>query len=589
MRTESRELLAVGIFGGGSKLGDRIEMLLRRGRSFSPRPSVAGVVASAVVLGGLMVCGSFVPRWIAFAQEQPRLSFEVVSVKPSRADEQVLMRLEPGGRYIMNNLTLKMLIGNAYAVPEPRISGGPGWRDSDRFNIEAKVGIALPPWPDSMKQLSKMLQLMLADRFKLTIHREIREEPVYELVAAKSGAKLLEAADDAPASFEMASGRITSMAVPLQYLAANLEYVVGRPVIDKTGLAGVNTITRSRTCRITPHRPIPTAPRYSPHCRTNSGSGCSPLRRRLRFWLSIMRTSPMRTDTRELLAVGIFGSKSCLGDRIEMLLRRGRTFSPRASVGGVVASAVVLGGLMVAGSLAPRWIAFAQQSPRLAFEVASVKRNTSGRDGESHSGPPETIGFKAGNMSLRMLLEIAYKVKESQITGGPGWIDSDRYDIEARPPEGAISADRSRLMLQALLEDRFRLVLRRETRTISVYALNAGSGGIRLPKSTERHCVEFTAGSPPTPSAPGQAPPIPCGGFVTSPTLLEGGNISMPEFVDVLGNMLERPVVDKTGFAGTFTVHLDFSSEGIFGLHDSGNPDQSRLSPYLRLFGSKSG
>jgi uncharacterized protein (TIGR03435 family) len=291
----------------------------------------------------------------------------------------------------------------------------------------------------------------------------------------------------------------------------------------------------------------------------------------------------MRTNTRELLAVGIFGGDSRIGDRIEILLRRGRTFSPRASAAGVTASAVVLGGLMVAGSLAPRWIAFAQQSPRLAFEVASVKRNTSRSDGESHSGPPQTALFKANNMSLRMLLEIAYKLKESQITGGPGWMDSERYDIEARPPEGTISADRSRLMLQALLEDRFRLALRRETRTIPVYALVAGSGGSRLPKSTERHCVEFPEGSPPTPSAPGQAPQIPCGGFVTSPNLLEGGNISMSEFVDVLGNMLERPVVDKTEFAGTFTVHLDFSSEGIFGLHDCGNPDQSRPSIFTAI------
>jgi uncharacterized protein (TIGR03435 family) len=237
-RARRGEVLASGIFGNSSGLGDRVEMLLRRGRTFSPRASAIGVVATTVVLSILMLAGSFAPRWIAFAQEQPRLSFEVASVKPSRPDGQLLMRLEPGGRYIMNNLTLKLLIANAYAVPEPRISGGPGWRDSDRFDIEARVGIAIPPWPDSMQQLSQMLQSMLADRFKLTVHRETREEPVYELVAAKGGAKLLAAADDAPAGFEMAAGRIKSMAVPLRYLAINLEYVLGRPVIDRTGLEG---------------------------------------------------------------------------------------------------------------------------------------------------------------------------------------------------------------------------------------------------------------------------------------------------------------------------------------------------------------
>jgi uncharacterized protein (TIGR03435 family) len=285
----------------------------------------------------------------------------------------------------------------------------------------------------------------------------------------------------------------------------------------------------------------------------------------------------------EILASGIFGSSSRIGDRIEMLLRRGRTFSPRASAVGIAASTVVLGALMLAGSFAPRWIAFAQQAPQPSFEVASVKRNTSGGDWDTHSGPPESAGFRANNMTLKMLIKIAYRVKDSQISGGPGWIDSDRYDIAARLAENNLSADRSRLMLQTLLEERFRLALRREMRTIPVYALIASSGGLQLPKSTHTSCVEFPAGSPPTPSAPGQAPSIPCGGFVTGPNLLEGGNISMSEFVDVLGNMLDRPVVDKTGFTGTFTVRLDFNSEGIFGRHDDSNPDNPRPSIFTAI------
>jgi hypothetical protein len=83
----------------------------------------------------------------------------------------------------------------------------------------------------------------------------------------------------------------------------------------------------------------------------------------------------MRTESRELLAVGIFGTKSNLGDRIEMLLRRGRTFSPRASTSGVATSAVVLGGLMLAASLTPRWIAFAQQqSPSGLRQAQQLRR-----------------------------------------------------------------------------------------------------------------------------------------------------------------------------------------------------------------------
>jgi hypothetical protein len=81
----------------------------------------------------------------------------------------------------------------------------------------------------------------------------------------------------------------------------------------------------------------------------------------------------MRTESRELFAVGIFSSKSCLRDRIELLLRSGRTFTSRRSAGSLVAGSTILSCLLLAGSLAPRWIAFAQQPAAPAFEVASIK------------------------------------------------------------------------------------------------------------------------------------------------------------------------------------------------------------------------
>jgi hypothetical protein len=111
MRTESRELLAVGIFGGKSRIGDRIELLLRRGRTFSPRASTADVAAGTVVLCGLMLACSFFPRWIAFAQAPARPSFEVASVKPGDPNSrQFGYRQPPGGRYVATNVSLKNLI-----------------------------------------------------------------------------------------------------------------------------------------------------------------------------------------------------------------------------------------------------------------------------------------------------------------------------------------------------------------------------------------------------------------------------------------------------------------------------------------------
>src|ERR1700691_428842 len=104
--------------------------------------------------------------------------------------------------------------------------------------------------------------------------------------------------------------------------------------------------------------------------------------------------------SQELLAVGLFGSNSRLGDRIEMLLRRGRTFSGRASTGRVAVSVLVLAGCVIAGALAPRWIAFAQQP---AFEVASVKpANPAGPQRRFQGGPgskdPERINIEGYSM-----------------------------------------------------------------------------------------------------------------------------------------------------------------------------------------------
>jgi uncharacterized protein (TIGR03435 family) len=138
----------------------------------------------------------------------------------------------------MIGVTLRMLVANAYEVPEMRINGGPGWRNADRFNIEASAGHPLPPWPDSNKQLSLMLQTLLQDRFKLAVHWETIDEPVYELLVSRNGGRLAASMPGENAMFDIVPGRISNRAVPLKYLSTNLSSVLGRPVIDKTGLDG---------------------------------------------------------------------------------------------------------------------------------------------------------------------------------------------------------------------------------------------------------------------------------------------------------------------------------------------------------------
>jgi uncharacterized protein (TIGR03435 family) len=269
-----------------------------------------------------------------------------------------------------------------------------------------------------------------------------------------------------------------------------------------------------------------------------------------------------------MLAIGIFGSKSRIGDRIEILLRCGRTFSPRASANSVAASAIVLTVLLMVASLAPRWIAFAQQL-RAAFEVTSIKPNTSANE-IVRLGPPVGGRFMATNVSLKMLVMRAWKVKNFEISGGPRWIDSDRYDVAATAAESNIAEDRFKAMLQALIRDRFKFAAHWESKEMPIYALLAAGNGPKLPEA-RGSCVAFLPNSPPPPPpGPGQPPPLPCGGFLMDGSRLEGRQISMPQLISALSNMLGRSVIDKTGYNGTFDVHLEFMPEGIAPLGGGG-------------------
>jgi uncharacterized protein (TIGR03435 family) len=241
MRTESRELLAVGILGSKSRIGDRIEMLLRRGRKFSPRTSAGSVVACALVLGGLMLAGSFVPRWIAFAQEPNRPAFEIASIRPNSSGVRTgCCRVQPGGRLVATGATLKNLMQWAYGVQDYQISGGPTWLDSTGYDILAEPEHATNPTMDNRDYFGRMVQSLLADRFRLTLRRETKELPIYALVVAKNGAKLraLEKPQNATDTrLHGEKGQLIAEKVTMGLLAREvLSNALGRPVIDKTGL-----------------------------------------------------------------------------------------------------------------------------------------------------------------------------------------------------------------------------------------------------------------------------------------------------------------------------------------------------------------
>lgn len=195
----------------------------------------------------------------------PTYEYDVVSIKPSRPDTgggiMVGMRDTPDG-FAATNVPLLFLVQSAYGVNRYQISGAPSWFNSDRYDVEAKMGSSTAEALQKMSQEEriiarrKMLQVVLADRAKLIIHRDTKELPIYSLVVTKNGPKLQVSKPVAPSANGVngpdGSGRgggmsmgsedgysiATFQAYPVANLVGWLSGNLRSPVQDKTGLTG---------------------------------------------------------------------------------------------------------------------------------------------------------------------------------------------------------------------------------------------------------------------------------------------------------------------------------------------------------------
>jgi uncharacterized protein (TIGR03435 family) len=194
----------------------------------------------------------------------------------------------------------------------------------------------------------------------------------------------------------------------------------------------------------------------------------------------------------------------------------------------------------------------------LTFDAASVKPNKSA----ARPGIQFLPGgrFTATNMPLFILIASAYDVpfQSVRLSGGPDWIRSERYDIEATAGSGAVPAGlfakaregKTRLMLQALLADRFKLTVRRETKQLPAYLVVVANKGPKLQKAKieENDCPEG---------------PLPDGGPPCH--VINGGMgrglhakaVTVSDIVMFVENWSDRPVIDKTGIQGLFEVETD--------------------------------
>jgi len=205
---------------------------------------------------------------------------------------------------------------------------------------------------------------------------------------------------------------------------------------------------------------------------------------------------------------------------------------------------------------------------RPSFEVVSVKPSAPNCTPGNQGGPtPGRLELPC--MTVRLLIRAAYTAlsgeqiatRQMEIAGGPGWIDTDRFDISAKADGPATAAQMIGPMLQMLLEERFQLKVHTEPRETPVYSLTVAKGGPKLTPAKEGSCVPFDLnnrdlwnGAKVTPCG------IPKTSFRSGIMTADIAGTTMEEFAGrVLPSRTSRFVVDKTSLTGRYDIHLEFS------------------------------
>jgi uncharacterized protein (TIGR03435 family) len=225
-------------------------------------------VTVSLALACMVICdGRSVTLTAMRASQSPQNTFEVASIKPNKSGQLAMNLGRPfkGRQYTATNVALRNVIALAYGIPVERVLGGPSWIGAastdlrfiggDRFDISATL-----PQGTSVDQVPAMLRALLADRFKIVLHNEVRAAPLYALIVARNdgrpGPQLRKASIDCEAAQAAGTaipapkpgerglceseigGAILGRGQRMTALARMLSMFTDRPVVDRTGLTG---------------------------------------------------------------------------------------------------------------------------------------------------------------------------------------------------------------------------------------------------------------------------------------------------------------------------------------------------------------
>src|ERR1700735_4050766 len=363
------------------------------------------------------------------APAPPAFAAADIHVSPAAANAFFDTGFLPGGRYQLRNATLVNLIAEAWEIDAESVSGGPPWLDTDRFE-----GVAKAPPKSTSAERAAMLPSLLAERFKLVLHKDEKPLNVYVLSVGKRGAQLQESGsagttDCKPGDFEPGPPQMISVACPsmtLPQFAKQLHQMAGgyihNQVVDFTGLKGAYAFTV----------------KWSP-----SGA-------------------PKTKDEGEP------SGKVSIFDAVDKQLGLNLELTKRGVPVVVVDS--------VERTPTPNDPDVLKNLPQFAteFEAATIKVNKSGA--QIRRIQPKPGGrIEVENVPLKMLIGLAWSFDfdDDRIVGLPKWADSDAYDVIAKsqilPGEQPPPFDDLRMMLRSLLMERFNMKVHNEDQPIKVW------------------------------------------------------------------------------------------------------------------------
>jgi len=454
----------------------------------------------------------------AFAQNADKPpAFDIADIHASAHVVNPYMRggVLRGSRYDVHTATMLDLISRAYGVESEKVQGGPSWLDTDRFDISATAPANTPP-----ETVKLMLQSLLAQRFQLKVHNDNKPLPAFALVAGKGKPKMKESDGSGSSGCRFVPQTATPPSLPsasflctnrsMEQFARDLRNFAGdylnNPVVDRTGLKG--------------------------------------------SWDFEIKWMP-RGTTAPAAAAGV--DHISVFDAVEKQL--GLKLEPdKASVPVIVVDSV---NQMPTGN-PPGVTASLPPAPPAEFEVATIK--PSPPDARNTMGRIEHGRVNVQNMPLKNLIQVAWDINADELlAGAPKFVDSAHFDVVAKAsiPAGGQELDFEdlRLMLRALLIDRFDLKVHMEERSVDGYVLTASKPKMQKADSSNR------TGCKEGPGPDGKDPRIQ---YPILSRLFYCQNMTMAQFADRLPNLAggyaHVTVLDQTGLTDAYDFTLSFSA-----------------------------